>query len=64
MTTVNSGPLRSLGIGTTLLDAALEFARGHNKSAAILAGAAALSTRVPGLGIVVSVLLRIVRRLR
>lgn len=54
----------SLSTAATLIDAAIEFARGRPGSSALLVGAAALPRYVPGLGTVVSVLLRIVRRLR
>jgi hypothetical protein len=56
--------LGDLSTVTTLIDAAVEFARGRPGSGALLLGAAALSRYVPGLGTVVSVLLRVVRRLR
>ncbi|WP_348609522.1 hypothetical protein [Halobaculum rarum] len=49
---------------STVVDAAMAFARGRRKEALVLLGAAALSTRVPGLGTAVSLLSRVVRRLR
>jgi len=49
---------------STLVDAAVAFARGRPKSGALLLGAAALSSRLPGLGVAVSVALRVYRRLR
>ncbi|WP_338742210.1 hypothetical protein [Haloplanus salilacus] len=49
---------------STLVDAAVAFARGRRKSGLLLLGAAALSSRIPGLGTAVSVFLRIARRLR
>jgi hypothetical protein len=49
---------------STLLDAAYAFLRGRPWAGAILLGATALSGRVPGIGVVASVLVRLVRRLR
>ncbi len=56
--------LKNAGVVTTIIDAGMEFARGRPKSGALLLGAAALSSRIPGFGTAVSVLLRAVRRLR
>lgn len=67
MTTHTAGPattLNKLGIVSTLVDAALAFVRGRPKSGLLLVGAAALSTRIPGLGTAVSLFLRLTRRLR
>ncbi|PSP84766.1 hypothetical protein BRC83_04820 [Halobacteriales archaeon QS_1_68_17] len=64
MTATSSNVVNGLGIVSTLVDAALAFARGNPKSGAILLGAAALSSRVPGLGVLASVALRVARRLR
>jgi len=58
------GSARNLSTLATLVDAAIAFARGRPKSGALLLGAAALSSRVPGLGTLVSVALRVYRRLR
>lgn len=63
-TGVTSTRVKELGIVSTLLDAALEFSRGRPRSGVVLLGAAALSARVPGLGVFVSLLLRLYRRLR
>jgi len=49
---------------STVVDAAMEFARGRSASGVLLLAAAALSSRVSGLGVAVSVLLRVYRRLR
>jgi hypothetical protein len=62
------GPLsgrqsRNLAIVSTLVDALIAFARGRPKSGALLLGAAALSTRIPGLGVAVSMALRIYRKI-
>jgi len=59
-----SNPLSKLRIASTLIDAAVAFARGRTGSGVLLLASAALSKRMPGLGVVVSVLLRLVRRLR
>lgn len=56
--------VNTVSIVSTLVDAALAFARGRRKSGLLLLGAAALSSRVPGLGTAVSILLRLVRRFR
>jgi hypothetical protein len=61
---VNARSLNSASIVSTVVDAAIAFARGRPKSGALLLGAAALSSRIPGLGTVVSILLRVVRRLK
>ncbi|THE65196.1 hypothetical protein D8Y22_08240 [Salinadaptatus halalkaliphilus] len=55
---------KNAGVVTTLLDAAMEFAKGRRKSAAMLLGAAAVSSRIPGFGTAASILLRAYRRLR
>jgi len=62
--TVNATSAKELGIVSTVIDAALSFARGRNVEGVLLLAAAALSTRVPGLGAAVSLLSRLVRRLR
>nr|WP_276281222.1 hypothetical protein [Halorussus sp. DT72] len=56
--------MNKLSIVSTLVDAAIAFSRGRKKSGLLLVGAAALSSRVPGLGTAVSLFLRLVRRLR
>lgn len=62
--TVSASQANRLSIVSTLVDAALAFARGRPKRGAVLLGAAALSRRIPGLGTAVSLVLRLVRRLR
>jgi hypothetical protein len=57
-----SSPLTDLGIVSTLIDAGLAFARGRSVSGVLLLVAAALSSRLPGLGIAVSIILRVYRR--
>lgn len=49
---------------STAIDAGVAFARGRRRRAAVLLGAAALSSRFPGLGTVASVLVRLLRRFR
>jgi len=61
---LNSKSVNTLSIVSTLVDAAIAFVRGRPKSGLLLLGAAAASSRVPGLGTAVSLLLRVVRRLR
>jgi len=61
--THQSSPLNNLSIVSTIVDAALAFARGRSVSGVLLLAAAALSTRVPGIGTAVSLLLRVYRRL-
>lgn len=64
MATLTKHPMSKLSIVSTLTDAALSFVRGRHKQGVLLLGAAALSSRVPGLGTAVSVLLRLVRRFK
>ncbi|MFC7080894.1 hypothetical protein [Halorussus caseinilyticus] len=64
MTSFDSKSVNKLSIVSTLVDAAIAFSRGRKKSGLLLVGAAALSSRVPGLGTAVSLFLRLVRRLR
>jgi len=59
-----SSPIDDLAVLSTLVDAAVALRRGDRWAAALLLGAAALSTRVRGAGVVASVLVRLVRRLR
>ncbi|MXR42333.1 hypothetical protein GRX01_13420 [Halobaculum sp. WSA2] len=49
---------------STGIDAAMAFARGRRTEGLVLLGAAALSSRVPGIGTAVSILSRVLRRLR
>jgi hypothetical protein len=49
---------------STLVDAGVAFARGRRVSGVLLFVSAALSTRVPGLGVAVSLLLRAYHRFR
>jgi len=63
-TQTRGSPLGNITIISTLVDAAMALRRGENWAAALLLGAAALSTRVPGAGVVASVLVRLLRRFR
>lgn len=56
--------LRRLGIVSTLLDAAAAFARGDIRMGILLLGAAIASKWMPGLGVVISVFIRLYRRIR
>lgn len=58
------GRAKDIGIVSTLVDAAVAFARGRPRSGLLLLAAAALSSRVPGLGVAVSLFLRLYGRLR
>lgn len=58
------GTANRLSMLTTVVDAILEIRRGRRRSGALLLVAAALSSRVPGLGTVTSVAMRLARRLR
>lgn len=58
------GSANRLSVIGTLVDAAVQFARGHRRTGVLLLVAAALSSRFPGLGTLVSVFVRLVRRLR
>ncbi|QLK25055.1 hypothetical protein HYG81_13185 [Natrinema zhouii] len=64
MANLNSRSANKLSIVSTLIDSLLAFRRGRPKSGLLLLGAAALSSRVPGIGTAVSLALRIARRLR
>lgn len=64
MATLNVNSMNKLSIVTTVIDAALAFQRGRTKSGLLLLGAAALSSRVPGLGTAASLLSRLAQRLR
>ncbi|NHN60657.1 MULTISPECIES: hypothetical protein [Halorussus] len=64
MANFNADSANKLSMVSTLVDAAMAFARGRPKSGLLLVGAAALSSRVPGLGTATSLLLRLVRRFR
>lgn len=64
MSTASSNTFSRLSTISTLVDAAISFLRGRRKSALILVAAAALSRRIPGLGTLVSIALRVARRLR
>jgi hypothetical protein len=64
MTGFSTQSANRLSIVSTLVDAAMAFARGNRKQSLLLVGAAALSSRVPGLGTAVSLALRLVRRFR
>lgn len=63
-TTDRSKLVKNAGVVTTLVDAVMEFTKGRPKSGALLLGAAAVSSRVPGFGTAVSLLLRGYRRFR
>lgn len=62
MTGFDATSANDLSIVATIVDAAMAFARGRHGSGVLLLGAAALSSRLPGLGTAVSLLLRLVRR--
>jgi len=63
-TQTHGSPLGNVAIISTLVDAAMARRRGEHWAAALLLGAAALSTRVTGAGVVASVVVRLLRRLR
>lgn len=56
--------LKNASTVTTVIDAVVEFSKGRRLSGLLLLGAAALSSKVPGVGTVASLLLRAYRRLR
>lgn len=62
MTAFNRKSLNKLSIVSTVIDAAMAFARGQRKQGVLLLVAAALSSRVPGLGTAASLLSRLARR--
>ncbi|ADD04254.1 uncharacterized protein Nmag_0669 [Natrialba magadii ATCC 43099] len=66
MTTTNTrvDTLSKASTATTVIDAMMEFMRGRRAGGLFLLGAAALSSRIPGVGTAASLLLRAYRRLR
>jgi hypothetical protein len=64
MTQFNRQSANTFGVVSTLVDALLAFKRGQKKSGILLLFAAALSKRFTGLGTVVSVALRLIRKFR
>jgi hypothetical protein len=64
MANVTANSMKKLSIATTVLDAAMAFRRGNPRRGAVLLGAAALSTRAPGLGTLASIGYRVYQRLR
>ncbi|MDS0474976.1 hypothetical protein [Natrinema sp. 1APR25-10V2] len=64
MSGFNARSANKLSIASTLIDSVLAFRRGRPKSGLLLLGAAALSSRVPGIGTITSLVLRLARRLR
>lgn len=61
---LGAGSLNKLSVFSTAVDGALALRRGRPRRAAVLLGAAALGSRVKGLGTAASVLVRVWRRLR
>ncbi|WP_408958094.1 hypothetical protein [Natrinema sp. 74] len=64
MSGFNARSANKLSIVSTVIDSVLAFRRGRTKSGLLLLGAAALSSRVPGIGTITSLVLRLARRLR
>ncbi|WP_255681945.1 hypothetical protein [Natrinema sp. SYSU A 869] len=64
MASFNRQSANKISIISTVIDAVMAFRRGRRKSGLLLLVAAALSSRVPGIGTAVSLFLRLVRRLR
>ncbi|WP_224448421.1 hypothetical protein [Haloprofundus salilacus] len=62
--TTNTNSMNKLSIVSTLVDALVAFAKGRRISGVLLLAAAALSSRVRGIGTAVSLLLRLYRRFR
>ncbi|MDJ1432978.1 hypothetical protein [Halostagnicola sp. A-GB9-2] len=56
--------LKKASTVTTVIDAIAEFAKGRRVEGLVLLGAAALSSRVPGIGTAASIMLRAYRRFR
>ncbi|WP_114575389.1 hypothetical protein [Saliphagus sp. LR7] len=56
--------LKNASTVSTIIDAAMEVVKGRRLSGLFLLGAAALSSRIPGVGTAASLLLRAYRRLR
>ena len=64
MTGFDAKSAKRVSIVATVIDAALAFVRGRRKSGLVLLGAAALSSKVPGIGTAASLFLRLLRWLR
>lgn len=64
MANLNPNSMNKLSIISTLVDAAMAFARGNRLGGALLLGAAALSSKIPGLGVAASIAMRLYRRFR
>lgn len=64
MTAFTRQHVNRASVVSTVIDAALAFGRGRHWSGFVRLGAAALSSKVPGLGTAVSLFLRLVRWLR
>lgn len=65
MTSTHTGTiLNDLSFVSTVVDGAVAFARGDRASGVFLLAAAALSRRIPGLGTLASLFVRLARRLR
>ncbi|WP_226006903.1 hypothetical protein [Natrinema salinisoli] len=64
MATLNRRSANKISMLSTVVDSVMEFRRGHPKSGLLLLGAAALSSRIPGIGTAASLLLRLIRRFR
>ncbi len=56
--------LKKASTVTTVIDAMMEFGKGRRSSGLLLLGAAALSSRIPGVGTAASLALRAYRRFR
>jgi hypothetical protein len=63
MESTNSSLLWNAGVATTLADALLALSRGRIGSSVFLLVAAVVSSRIPGVGTLASVGLRVYRRL-
>lgn len=64
MSALNSKRLTALSMVSTISDALVAFARGRRKRGLVLLGAAAATWKLRGLGVLASILVRLVGRIR
>lgn len=64
MAKLNMASIKKLSIALTMIEGVVAITKGQTKRGLVLLAAAVLSSRVPGAGTAVSLLIRLIRRLR
>lgn len=64
MAKLNIASIKKLSIALTMIEGVVAITKGQTKRGLVLLAAAVLSSRVPGAGTAVSLLIRLIRRLR